>query len=319
MTMARVFFSYSHVDAALRDRLETALAMLQHEGLIEPWHDRRIIAGDEFDPAIDEELERADVILLLASPNFLASPYCFGIEVRRAMERHKAGTARVIPVILRPCEWERAPFGALQAIPTGGRPITRWPDQDEAFLDVARAIRTAVQAIAPEVSAVPVGAGGQVVGTAPSSSGPRSSNLRLRKEFTEADRDSFLDDTFVYLRLFFENSLAELQQRNPDIRTAFRAIDENRFTAVVYRHGKAEAQCLIRLERSYRSSGEIQYSSSLDARQHGYNESIHVEHDDQGMFLKTIGMQMRRSAESKLTHEGAAEYYWSLLIGPLQR
>ena len=92
------------------------------------------------------------------------------------------------------------------------------------------------------------------------SAGPRSSNLRLRKEFTEADRDRFLDDAFGYIRLFFENSLQEIEQRNPEIAAAFRTIDANRFTAVVYRHGKAETQCLIRLERSHRSSGEIQFS-----------------------------------------------------------
>jgi hypothetical protein len=117
--MARIFFSYSHVDEALRDRLERGLAMLHHEGLIESWHDRRIIAGDELDPAID--LEKADVILLLVSPDFLASRYCFGIELRRAMERHKARTARVIPVILRPCEWNRAPFADLLAAPKDGK------------------------------------------------------------------------------------------------------------------------------------------------------------------------------------------------------
>jgi len=100
--MVRLFFSYSHVDEALRDRLETSLAMLRNEGLIESWHDRRIVAGDEIDAAIDEELEKAEIILLLVSPNFLASRYCYGIEVKRAMDRHKAGSARVIPLILRP-------------------------------------------------------------------------------------------------------------------------------------------------------------------------------------------------------------------------
>ena len=320
MAMARVFFSYSHADEALRDRLEKALAMLRHEGLIESWHDRRIIAGDEVDPAIDAELEKADVILLLVSPDFLASRYCFGIEVRRAMERHRAGAARVIPIILRPCEWDRAPFAGLLATPRDGKPVTKWPDQDEAFLDATRAIRAAVEAIVPHPAAAAAPAyPGVGPALAPEPGGPRSSNLRLRKEFTEADRDRFLDDTFNYIRLFFENSLQELGQRHAEITAAFRAIDANRFTAVIYRQGRAMAHCLIRLGRSHRSSGEIQFSHSLDTREHSYNESLRAEHDDQGLFLKTLGMQRRVSADQQLSFEGAAEYYWSLLIEPLQR
>lgn len=121
------------------------------------------------------------------------------------------------------------------------------------------------------------------------------------------------------MRLFFENSLQEFEQRHGEITTAFRLVDANRFTAIVYRQGRAATQCLIRLERSHRSSGEIQYSQHLDTREHSYNESLRVEHDDQSMFLKALGMQLRRAADPKLTFQGAAEYYWSLLIGELQR
>jgi tetratricopeptide (TPR) repeat protein len=119
--------------------------MLKREGVIRDWHDRQITARQEWDGEIDEHLNSARVILLLASPDFLASKYCYDIEVRRAMERHEAGEARVIPVILRPCEWQSAPFGKLQALPTGAIPITRWPDRDEAFLSVTQGIHRAVE------------------------------------------------------------------------------------------------------------------------------------------------------------------------------
>ena len=99
--MARVFFSYSHTDEALRDQLETHLALLKNQGLIESWHDRRIAPGSEFDQSISDAMQSADVILLLISANFLASAYCYSIELKAAMERHHAGTAAVIPVILR--------------------------------------------------------------------------------------------------------------------------------------------------------------------------------------------------------------------------
>src|SRR5437762_917707 len=101
--MAILFFSYSHKDEGLRDQLEIHLAMLKRQGFIETWHDRRISAGEILDHAVSENLESADIILLLVSPDFLASDYCYDREMMRAMERHEAGLSAVIPVILRPC------------------------------------------------------------------------------------------------------------------------------------------------------------------------------------------------------------------------
>lgn len=142
---AEVFFSYSHVDEKLRDKLAIHLVMLEREGTIRGWHDRGIIPGQEWDGEIDERLKSADIILLLVSPDFLASKYCYDIEVKQAMERHEAGEACVIPIILRPCDWTRAPFSGLQALPKNTTPITRWPDEDEAFLNVAEGIRRAAE------------------------------------------------------------------------------------------------------------------------------------------------------------------------------
>jgi hypothetical protein len=144
-----LFYSYSHKDEALRDKLETHLSLLQTQGVISGWHDHRIEAGTEWDGAISQHLEDADIILLLVSASFHASRYCRDVEVTRAMERHEAGTARVIPVILRPVEgWQSAPFGKLQALPRDGRPVSKWRDRDEAFADVARGIREAAESLA---------------------------------------------------------------------------------------------------------------------------------------------------------------------------
>jgi TIR domain len=73
--VATLFFSYSHVDEDLRDQLEIHLSGLRRQGLIESWHDRRITAGDEFGSALDAHIDTHDVILLLVSPDFIASDY----------------------------------------------------------------------------------------------------------------------------------------------------------------------------------------------------------------------------------------------------
>ena len=142
-----IFFSYSHEDALLVDQLEKHLALLKRQGIIDMWRDRDIGAGMEWAGEIDAHLNTAQIILLLVSSNFMASDYCYSSEMKRAMERHEAGVARVIPVILRPVDWQEAPFGKLQALPAGGKPITdpSWSSQDEAFFNVAEGIRIAVE------------------------------------------------------------------------------------------------------------------------------------------------------------------------------
>lgn len=141
----RLFYSYSHRDERLRDELEAHLAVLKRKGVIENWHDRKIEAGDDWRGSIDAELEAADIILLLVSSSFLNSDYCYDVEMTRALERHAQGSAKVIPVILRPCLWKEAPFGKLQALPTGGKPVTDWSNKDKAFTDIAEVLSAQIE------------------------------------------------------------------------------------------------------------------------------------------------------------------------------
>lgn len=136
-----VFYAYSHKDGSLRDELETHLSILKRRGVISSWHDRRISGGTAWDDEISDHLNKADLILLLVSADFIASDYCWNREMTRAMERHQLREARVIPIILRDCDWDFAPFSKLQALPRDGRPVKAWTSQDEAFKDIALGIR----------------------------------------------------------------------------------------------------------------------------------------------------------------------------------
>ncbi|PSN10307.1 serine/threonine protein kinase [filamentous cyanobacterium CCT1] len=141
----RLFFSYSHKDDLLREQLETHLKLLQRQGLIQPWHDRRILPGDEWAGEIDDNLNRADIILLLVSADFIASDYCYDIEMKRAMERHESGEARVIPIILRPVDWRGTPFNKLSWLPQNGEPVVQWENRDAAWLNVEMGIKRVIQ------------------------------------------------------------------------------------------------------------------------------------------------------------------------------
>jgi internalin A len=136
----QLFLSYSHKDESLRNELETHLKLLQRQRLIETWYDRLIEAGDEWKEKIDDNLERAEIILLLVSADFIASDYCYEKEMRRALERHEKGEARVIPVIVRDVNWSRAPFAKLQALPKDSLAVTKWPDKDSAWRNVSEGI-----------------------------------------------------------------------------------------------------------------------------------------------------------------------------------
>ena len=312
--MSSVFFSYSHKDEALRDQLEVHLSALKRDGAIATWHDRRITAGDPLGQRIDEQLEHADLILLLVSPDFLASDYCHEVEMQRALARHAEGSARVIPVILRPCDWQHSPFAHLLAAPTDGKPITRWPDQDEAFLDVVRQIRAALPAThAPDQRRGPSAAAAVPAMAA----GPRSSNLRLRKQFSDADRDQFVDDAFEFMARYFENSLNELATRNSGIQGRYKQLDAQRFSAVIYEAGHTRAECTIRLGGP--SGKGIGYSASANAPGNSCNAMLSLEHDDQRLFLRANMSMMGDNRDQQLSFEGAAEYYWSMLVEPLQR
>lgn len=142
-----VFFSYAHEDEQLRDKLAKHLKLLERTGVIKSWHDRQILPGQEWDGEIDENLKTADIILLLVSDDFLASDYCWDVEVTQAMERHEAKDACVIPIILREVDWTKAPFGKLQALPKNAEPVTNWTNQDQAFTDIAKGIRKVAESL----------------------------------------------------------------------------------------------------------------------------------------------------------------------------
>lgn len=148
-----VFISYSHKDQTLREELEKHLSILRRLGVIATWHDRRIAAGEEWRGAIDENLRSAGLILLLVSPDFMASDYCYDVELECAMDRHNAGEARVVPIIIRSVMWDQAPFAKLQALPRDAEPVNAWKDRDAAFDNVARGIRAVVQSINAKAAA----------------------------------------------------------------------------------------------------------------------------------------------------------------------
>ncbi len=146
-TPVEVFYSYSREDESFLRELEKHLSRLRRQGLISEWYDRKIVAGMDWEQSIITHLSTAQIILLLISPDFMASDYCYGVEMKRALERYERGEAHVIPLILRPVDWQGTPLGKLQALPTNGIAVTEWSDPDAAFLNIAKGIQSLVTEI----------------------------------------------------------------------------------------------------------------------------------------------------------------------------
>ena len=317
--MINIFISYSHKDEFFREELSKHLVMLRRQGIIHVWHDRRIGAGKDIHGEINENLEAADIVLLLVSPDFLASDYCYDREMARAMERHREGSARVIPVILRVCDWHNAPLAHLNAVPRDGRAITKFSDRDEGFNEVAKAIRdvaTELGSGAAEPASPPPKVASPESRPTPSA---RPGGMRLKKKFTDLDRDRFIEEAFESIANQFKESLTALKAANPGIDTNFRRIDANHFSAKVYVQGKEGARCRIWFGGRTALTGGILYSSS-DLGDNSYNESLSVTDDGYSLFLKPIGLAFRPdTGKQQMTAEDATEYYWNIFIEPLKR
>ena len=151
-TPVSLFYSYAHEDEQLRDELSGHLKILERRGLLSSWHDREIRAGEDWHSRIDQALQMSDIVLLLVSTDFINSDYIFGSELTVAMQRHAAGMTTVVPIIVRAVNIEAEdadafPFMKLQGLPTDLRPVTSWPNRDEAWTNVARGLRATVKAI----------------------------------------------------------------------------------------------------------------------------------------------------------------------------
>ncbi len=188
----KIFFCYAHEDEQLLNKLKNHLFPLKRTRLIDVWHDRDISAGTDWEQQIKSHLNQAQIILLLVSPDFMVSDYCYSIEMQRALERHDLGEARVIPIILRYVYWQGV-LGKLQALPTDARPIKSWPDLDEALYNVTEGIRKVIQEITPKSSPLP-----PILSTQPVSQTPLPTNLPDKSQKT---KEQWLEEGHRFLPL----------------------------------------------------------------------------------------------------------------------
>lgn len=136
-----LFISYAHEDEKFKNELQKHFSGLVNQGVIESWDGRAILPGEDWNDAVKKKLGEAQIVLFLVSADFMASEYIKDVEIKKTMERHNSGLVKIIPVIVRPCDFKALPIGKYQALPKGAVPIIDWPSQDAAYMDIVNQVR----------------------------------------------------------------------------------------------------------------------------------------------------------------------------------
>lgn len=319
MAAKKVFISYSHKDAAHLETLKIHLKPLERLGLIEPWFDGYMVPGDVIDDEVGRALLEADIILLLVSPDFLASEYCYTIEMERALSRHEKGQARVVPIILRECLWKQtAPFRGINALPTDGHAILSlyWPDKDEAWRIVAEGVQAAAGAPPPKARPAP----SPVKNSNPIAETdiplPDVSPMKTppKRSVTDKERDDFKHEAFDHIARRFEASIEALED---DLVGSFRRIDANRFTATIYQRGKKVGGFTVWIGGEHFSRDTINYVANDSGETRTINGGMSVELSDGSLYLKpSLGM-FGMAEDERMGMDKAAEHLWSQFVDRL--
>lgn len=311
--MTSGFISYTHADTELKEQFLRHLAPLRREGLIEVWHDAMLRPGEHLDPAVQAALAASDLVLLLVSAGFLHSNYCYEQEMVRAFARQRAGTARVVPIILRPCQWMGVPVGDGQtlsefvALPKDGKSVTSWPDQEAAFNDAAGAIRAMLKAGAN--AAPPPAHSAPKPATEAGRAGAGLAALGVSPKPIDLDRDRFLRAGYAATADVFERKLAELKASDPRIDTEFERIDARSFAAAVYLDGKRAGQVSFWYgEGMWRNALCLSYDSAASSR-NSMNDWLPIEVTTAGLAFNARNAMSQVRDAGPLDVDGAATHF----------
>ena len=111
---------------------------------IEIWYTDLILGGVEKDIEIKNRIEASSIFLILVSSNSIFSDEINLKQINVALKRNRLGKIILIPILLKPCQWEILPIAKNQVLPTNKKPISLWRDLDEAFLEVIENLRRVV-------------------------------------------------------------------------------------------------------------------------------------------------------------------------------
>lgn len=302
----RIFISYSHRDDAILDRLKVHLRMLEREGSVETWSDREIHAGANVDSTIADAQDTTTVFMPLVSPDFLASSYCYDIEMKTALKKAASGKIAIIPVIAEPCDWLASPLKAFKALPKDGKPVSEWANANNAYLDIIQELRR----VAKNGSRATT----KTVGEPSTPFSAMLQRVKIQRDFSSIDRAKFRDAAYAEIRKFFSESIAEFSQIE-GLQGDFEDMDVNAFTCTIVNRAKrgAEASLTVRNSKGggHSALGDITFVFDAYAQPGSANEIVNVDSDEFHQFLELSGMRgFGRNSEHRLSAGQVADIMW---------
>lgn len=307
----KAFISYSHADERSLERLHKHLAMLQREGTLTTWVDHEILPGANLDDAIRQELDSSDLFLALVSPDYLASNYCYEKEFEYALEKSRAGSIRVVPIVVEPSDWLSSPLRQFMALPKDGKPISEWTNANNAYLDVVTGLR---RILVPAAASVLVSAGNR---GAESGGDAGTRKIRLKRDFDAIERAEFADRTFQIIGEYFAAASHELAQASEDLRTRHETMGPTAFTCTIVnraKFGNQEASITVHNAKRRGAFGDISYVFEAHAPANTSNGAIRVEADEFNLYLAVEAHWGGGREAAKYTPERAAEWLWNLFV-----
>jgi hypothetical protein len=302
--MLKAFISYSHKDKTILDRLHTHLATLIREQKISGWYDREILAGNEIDKEISHQLETCNIFIALVSADFIDSSYCYEKEMQRAIKLSEVNKIRIVAIIARPCDWKNTPLVKFKVLPNDGVPITKWPDPDDAYLDIVNELRRISEVedtIRPEE-------------IKPSIKPATTSRYRVKKMFDEIDKNDFKENSYKIIRGHVESFIREIGD-SEDLKARFSDLTPFSFTCTPINKARRNSVGHLTVHaKTNRVLGDIIYSYSENAGPNTSNGSFSVGSNDFEMFL-TKGFSMYGNEKKPLNAEEAALMLWKDLMG----
>lgn len=307
------FISYSHHDSSALERLHVHLAVLRRDGLIREWFDRDILAGEDLDGRIADKLESSSLFLLIITPDFLNSDYCVEREMARALERQKAGEARVIGIIVEPCDWQSTPLRAIKVLPSDGKPVAEWTNANSAWLNVVQEIRRAI------LEDHQVGSAAQARdATFLSVSRPlaTASRYRAKRDFDDIDRSEFRERAFEEIEEYFKQASSELDSLD-DFRARVVDISPTAFGCTIVNRALNRGTAHLTVHRQTSSGsgmGDIYWSFEENAASNSANGWLSIENDEFELFLKAQSFSFGWDERRKMSWREAASSMWNDML-----
>jgi len=280
--------------------------MLRREGQIETWFDREILAGQNIDDEVSKNLEDCQLFLFLASPDSIASNYCYEIEMERALKRHEQNEALVVPIIIEPCDWLSSPLGKLKALPENGKPISDWTNPNNAYLDIVQELRRLLETELSERAHQ--GTSDQSALNAPP---VVAKKYRVKRSFDEIDRAEYRESAFSEMKNYFEHAAKEIGSVD-GIRARFKSISESSFGCTIVNQGLngQSAHITVHMGRDRFGLGDLYYSFEENAAENHANGAFNVYASDYALHLQR-GFSGFDGKDGIFTSHEAAETLWA--------